>query len=528
MNIIVTGRLQLQSLAFALLVLLLVACDDTPPAPSPTPRVLEQPPVEIDDGLRLEPPDSEWDGYGQAVDVNGDLMIVGASDWNTDGAGSAYVYGYSQADQTWRQEARLLPGGEDGRRMRHLFGTAVAIGDGVIAVGAPGADDPIYGANTGAVYVFEHIEGRWTETAKLRSNRSDINAGQEPIDWLRHGRLRPRAFGALVALEGNTLAVGGESLTETIYVYQRDEAGWQEQARITVPTMHETDLYMSSLALANDTLALSALHMPPGQSDVAPFIRGMVTVYLFRRENDNNWQEQFRFSPEGQDVELLFARQVHLGASVALSQPADGPQLLAVGLPGFPDVSGFRDQMGQYPGVAFPGSVRQVGSVTVFERQCSGLGVLTRNCHNWQEQTTLRLPGSDRQPGPGPMFSNDSPSALYDTRVTRQEDAEPQYSLTGYVFPGHFYSENPEVSFFGTTVDLDGAALAVTAGYTNMTYIFEQQSQDWAARFKIRPRSPDGGVWEDFAQVAALSGDTLLLGTPGEFGDAVYVIDLPD
>lgn len=508
------------------LLLLLLGCNDNPPAPSPTP-VVERPMVEINEGLRLQPEDSQWDGYGQAVDVSGELMVVGASDWNTDGAGSAYVYRFSQTEQTWREEARLLPSGEDGRRTRHLFGAAVAIGGGVIAVGAPGADDPVYGANTGAVYIFEHIDGRWVETAKLRSNRSDVDARQEPISWLRHGRLRPRSFGSLVVLEGNTLAVGGESLTETVYVYRQDEAGWQEQARITVPAMPETDLYMSSLALADDTLALSALHMPPGQSDVAPFIRGTVTVYVFERKEDNNWQEQFRYTPETENAELLFARQVHLGASVALSAPADRSELLAVGLSGFPDVSGFRDQMGQYPNVSFPNSVRQAGSVTVFERQCNALRAVAGACRGWQEQTTLRLPGSNRSPGPGPMFSNDSPSALYDTRINQQENTKPDGVVTGYVFPGHFYSEKPEVSFFGATVDLHEQVLAVTAGYTNITYVFEQQSPDWIPRFKIRPHSPDG-FWEDFAQVAALGDDTLLLGTPGEFGDAAYVFELPD
>ncbi len=523
-------------LAFTALLSLLPACNDNPPAPSPTPAVVDRPVVEIDDGLRLEPEDSEWDGYGQAVDVRGDLMIVGASDWNTDGAGSAYVYRFSDAEQTWQEEARLLPSGEDGRRMRHLFGAAVAIGDEAIAVGAPGADDPVYGANTGAVYIFEYLDGRWTETAKLRSNRPDGNGGQEPLGWLRRGRLRPRAFGAVVALQGDTLAVGGESSTGTVYVYRRDEQGWQEQARITTPTLPETDLYMTSLALADDTLALSALHMAPDQSEVAPFIRGRVAVYLFRRADDDSWPEQFRYSPQPEGTELLFARQVHLGASVALSNAPDGQALLAVGLPGFPDVSDFRDQTGQYPGVVFPDSARQTGSVILFERQCNGLQTLSGNCRDWQEHTTLRLPGSNSPPGPGPMFSNDSASALFQAGAVGQPsrdsetqgNAEPETTPSPYVFPGHFYSENPDVSFFGATVDLDEQDLVVTSGYTNITYVFEQQDGDWGARFKIKPRAPENGLWEDFAQVAALSGDTVLLGAPGEFGDAAYVFELPD
>jgi hypothetical protein len=33
-------------------------------------------------------------------------------------------------------------------------------------------------------------------------------------------------------------------------------------------------------------------------------------------------------------------------------------------------------------------------------------------------------------------------------------------------------------------------------------------------------------MWEDFAQVVAINGDTLLLGTPGEFGNSAYVFNL--
>jgi len=98
--------------------------------------------------------------------------------------------------------------------------------------------------------------------------------------------------------------------------------------------------------------------------------------------------------------------------------------------------------------------------------------------------------------------------------------------MASFVFPGDVYSENPEISFFGATIDLDDDLLVVTAGYANATYVFEHQGQDWLYRFRIVPRPEKAGLWEDFAQVVTISGDTLLLGTPGEFGDAAYVFDL--
>jgi hypothetical protein len=93
-------------------------------------------------------------------------------------------------------------------------------------------------------------------------------------------------------------------------------------------------------------------------------------------------------------------------------------------------------------------------------------------------------------------------------------------------FPGHALSENPDATFFGATVDLDGRQLAVTAGFANATYLFQGQDQNWVYRYSFKPSPIKVEAWEDYAQVAAISGSTLLLGTPGEFGNSAYVFDL--
>jgi hypothetical protein len=70
-------------------------------------------------------------------------------------------------------------------------------------------------------------------------------------------------------------------------------------------------------------------------------------------------------------------------------------------------------------------------------------------------------------------------------------------------------------------VDLDG-----TAGFANATYVFERRDRDWVYRFSIIPGREGEGLWEDSAQVVRISGDALLLGTPGEFGNSAYVFRL--
>lgn len=513
---------------WALSVLALYGCSGFLSEPSQTPVevVFDTPVDKIEDGVRLDTPEHDWDGFGEAVDVYGDVLVIGAPEFNHLGPGSAYVYRLSGAE--WHEEAQLAARdrrvyeNQDGLFEGQRFGSSVAIGDGIIAIGAPG--NTIVGEYTGAVYLFEYDGQDWAETAKFAPGPLSENNRQTERDWFDYHRMRPRLFGALVALDGDTLAVGGDSTTDSVYVYQRGENGWQEQARIPVPGSPGRDLYMASMAIFGDTLALSTIYVPP-QQEWSPFLTGSVTVYVFERDGEA-WKESLRFIPEGGEGDLLFLSEPNVGASVALGGESAQAQLLAVGLPGFPDWSGVEEHLGLFGASPeekpeFPQSNRATGAVYIFERGEQG---------GWDHRVTLKPAGFENPPGPGHLFTG-FPFPTDDGQVDFDEVAY----YASVVFPGHLYSEDPEISFFGATADLDGNRLAVTAGFANATYIFERQGEDWSYRFSISPSREDVKgwedfedvmIWEDFAQVAAISGDTLLLGTPGEFGDSAYVFSL--
>jgi hypothetical protein len=469
-------------------------------------------------GIRLAPRESQWDGFGEAVDMHGDVLVVGASEWNQLGPGSVYVYRSSSGE--WREEAQLTAGNRDefleqaqqygGQR----FGTSVALGDGVIAVGAPGSvySNPEY---KGAVYIFEHMGDAWVETARLVPSGS-VQAGEEDrLEWLDFNRMKPRVFGSHMALDGDTLAVGGDA-DGTIYIYQNGGNGWQEQTQITVPGIPERYFYMTSLSILGGTLAISAFHLPP-QREQLLFLTGSVTVYVFERTG-NSWEESFRFVPDDGIVEYLFPLEINVGAPVALGGDSEDTTLLAAGLSGFPDWSGDLDpaliglrpeQISEFAEHAV--SNRRSGAIYIFEKS---------EDRSWQQQATLKPLGWDDPPGPG-SFSNVMPSHLEEL-----SDAEKADFFSSHIFPGQLYSEIPEISFFGATVDMDGNRLAVTSGFANSTYIFERQDEEWIYRLRLRPENVKVELWEDFTQPVTISGNNLLLGTPSEFGNSAYVFDL--
>ncbi len=114
---------------------------------------------------RLVPEDGdEQDGFGAAVAMSDSRVVVGApgdEDPNGELAGSAYVF--ERTGGQWTREAKLVP--EDGDA-RDGFGTAVAVDGDRVLVGASDDEDP-NGAFAGSSYVFERGEEGWTQRDKL-------------------------------------------------------------------------------------------------------------------------------------------------------------------------------------------------------------------------------------------------------------------------------------------------------------------------------------------------------------------------
>ncbi|UCD75008.1 MAG: hypothetical protein JSV91_14620 [Phycisphaerales bacterium] len=107
---------------------------------------------------------TEVDEFGYAVAVDGDVAIIGAPGDSDQGtyAGSAYIFRYD--GEFWVEEAKLLA---FGRSDNDFFGWAVDIEGDVAVVGAP--HSPYYPAATGSAYVFRYDGSQWTEELRLEA-----------------------------------------------------------------------------------------------------------------------------------------------------------------------------------------------------------------------------------------------------------------------------------------------------------------------------------------------------------------------
>lgn len=169
-------------------------------------------------------PDDE--DFGVHLGLFGDTLAVSA--WNGGEGrranGRVHVY-QRQEDGSWPLQRTIMASAstlDDG------YGTAVALSEDTLAVGAPGDWDGQ--RESGAVYVYErHLGGpdQWGERHKLKGS----------------GVTRFGAFGTAVSISGDTMAIGAHLTQDEIFVdfvFERAQPGssWMQRSRSQY-TLHD-------------------------------------------------------------------------------------------------------------------------------------------------------------------------------------------------------------------------------------------------------------------------------------------------
>ncbi len=150
---------------------------------------------------KIVPPDTDSEGtFGSEILFGDGNLFVGAAQ---KGRGAVYVY--TRQGDLWQLQQEITPP-ENG--FSQHFGTSLAYSNGVLVVGAPGAEDE-NGDRTGLVYTYTHGDAEWT----LRKTTSGemVKSGDR--------------FGTSVAFDGRHLVVGApqhdtaERDTGALYIY---------------------------------------------------------------------------------------------------------------------------------------------------------------------------------------------------------------------------------------------------------------------------------------------------------------------
>jgi choice-of-anchor B domain-containing protein len=172
--------------------------------------------------------------------------------------------------------AALLPAAQLGAQQ---FGAAAAVGDGVLLIA-----EPVKDSGPATLHVYRRDGNQWVPDGTL-SRPEKV----EERDY----------FGRFVALDGNTLFVGGttiEQSTGMVWQFQRSASGWDFVGQLRPTEVVQGDSYGRVGLISDGLFFVSSLgHQTTG------------AVWVYRREGDGRWVQEARLlPPEGTGQQHFF------------------------------------------------------------------------------------------------------------------------------------------------------------------------------------------------------------------------------
>ena len=250
--------------------------------------------VQLEDVRLNDPAIGSGDGFGSALAVDGERVLIGAPNDQASGTartGAAYVF--LRSGTAWSLEARLTA---FDAIADDLFGSSVTLDGNTAVVGAQG-DNTSSGADVGSLYVFVRSGTTWTFEAKLTA--SDAAAGDQ--------------LGTAVALAGDTLVAGAAfdddagGLTGAAYVFTRVGTLWSEAAKLTASDASGSSLFGMFVGYDGTTLVIGA----PGTSNATG------AAYVFTGAG-SSWTERAKLEASDGALGDRFGRVALSGGTIVV------------------------------------------------------------------------------------------------------------------------------------------------------------------------------------------------------------------
>ncbi len=201
------------------------------------------------------------DHFGNSVSIYENTVIVGADHDDNDGIYSGSAYVFELVDGVWTEIVKLIALDADAG---DSFGQSVSINGNRIVVGASSDGDIAF--YSGASYVYELIDGVWTEIIKLKA--SDADLGDH--------------FGLSVSIKADRIIIGAYNDSEediqagASYIFELIDGVWEETAKLTASDGSENDNLGISVSIDNDYAFVGAY-----RNAEEGFHAGAVYVYEF-------------------------------------------------------------------------------------------------------------------------------------------------------------------------------------------------------------------------------------------------------
>lgn len=261
--------------------------------------------------LLTSPPTVPRPGFGSVIATDGATIAVSAVDLRfTEKAGmpidNPEVHLFSKKEGAWERDGTvMLPPAVNKTRVAYWFGTALAMDNGVLAVGCPGsipARAHEMTPSTGECFVFVFRKGAngWQLEAEIDGAKAT------PI----------QGFGSQVAIEGDLLAVRALQLADErepsrVFLYRRVEGAWKPAGELVPATgLGRTRTFGTKVVISKGRVLVSELSALARDNGPNPSL-GMVLVF---EEREGTWVNTMRLQPKtpcmpgqfGQDIAAMW------------------------------------------------------------------------------------------------------------------------------------------------------------------------------------------------------------------------------
>ncbi len=415
------------------------------------------------------------DGFGDAVAISGDTVVVGAPGESSNGTGvnpasqadnsapnSGAAYVFVRSNGVWTQQAYLKG---SNTRAWDDFGNDVAISGDTVVVGAKRADD------SGAAYVFVRSGGVWAREADLKASNAE------------HGD----DFGISVDVSGDFIVVGALSESSAgkgahssleddnsaedsgaAYVFVRWNGTWYQDAYLKASNTDMDDSFGRSVAISGYTVVVGAPNEassaagvnPSSQSDNSADATG--AVYVFKRGYWRWYQSAYLKASNPDEGDSFGASVAVSGDTVIVGAPSEAGSGAGVN-------SAYQSDNGAY----------NAGAAYIFKRD--------RNWQ-WTQQAYVKASNAEMRDAFGVAVDISGDIAV--VGATGE-------SGNGVGVNPYFQDNNGR--------DRSGAA-----------YVFVRTAGTWLQQAYLKASNPDS--FDHFGISVAVSGDTVAVGARNEDG----------
>lgn len=243
---------------------------------------------------------NQYDQFGESIQIDGDLVLIGSPDRDFDVPGAAYLFSRNiGGSNNWGEIKKIVPAVTTDIKS---FGQSVDLNNGLAIIGAV---QP-FSTQLGSAYIFSENEGglgNWGEVRKL--NASDGDGGDN--------------YAMSVSISGDFAIVGAPRHDLPLdnsggaYIYERHNGGsnnWGELKKINFSNVVRWDYMGQSVLMRNDLAFIGTW--------------GAEKVYALQKDEGglNNWGESQLIM--GQDQNNTFGRSIdYNGEDLIIGAPYD-------------------------------------------------------------------------------------------------------------------------------------------------------------------------------------------------------------